>query len=49
MSTLLFHTSAVSPATFAGVALISILAALAASYIPAHRATRIDPTEALRI
>ena len=49
MSSLLFHTSAISPVTFAVVALIFVLAALAATYIPAHRATRIDPAEALRV
>jgi ABC-type antimicrobial peptide transport system permease subunit len=46
---LLFHTSATDPVTFAGVALLFILAALAASYVPARRAAQIDPATALRI
>jgi predicted permease len=49
MKTLLFHVSATDPITFAGVAVLFLLAALAASYIPAHRASRIDPMAALRV
>jgi putative ABC transport system permease protein len=49
MKGLLFQVSATDPATFAGIALLFILVALAASYIPARRATRIDPMEALRV
>jgi predicted permease len=44
----LFQVSAFDPLTFAVTALVLIGAALLASYIPAVRATRVDPMEALR-
>ena len=49
MQSLLFHVSTTDPAAFAGIALLFIPVALAASYIPARRATRIDPVAALRV
>ncbi len=48
MRSLLFGVSAQDPLTFAAVAGILILIAVAASYIPARQATRVDPSEALR-
>src|SRR5262249_12236528 len=44
MRGLLFQISATDPLTFATVALLLILVALAASYIPARRAALIEPT-----
>jgi ABC-type antimicrobial peptide transport system permease subunit len=44
----LFHVSSFDPLTFTLVAAVLIGAALAASYIPARRATRVDPLVALR-
>jgi putative ABC transport system permease protein len=49
MTSLLFKTSDTDPMAFGGVALLFVLVAFAASYIPARRAARIDPATALRI
>jgi putative ABC transport system permease protein len=48
LTSLLFKTPATDPLTFVGVAVVLLTVALAASYLPARRVTRVNPMIALR-
>jgi predicted permease len=48
MSALLFDVSPLDPVTYGAVSLILLAAALLATYVPARRATNIEPVQALR-
>ena len=48
IKTLLFEVSATDPVTFAGVAALLVLVTLLACWIPARRATKVDPMTVLR-
>ena len=48
MSGLLFEVQATDPPTFLAMAVVLVAVALLASFVPARRATAVDPTTALR-
>ena len=48
LRTILFNVSATDPVSYAGVALFLVGVAMAAAWVPARRATRVDPIIALR-
>jgi ABC-type antimicrobial peptide transport system permease subunit len=49
MSSLLFDVNALDPVTYATVAALLLVSAMLASYLPARRATTIDPVRALQM
>jgi ABC-type antimicrobial peptide transport system permease subunit len=48
VSSLVYGVSPLDPVTFVSVPLVLVMITIAASYVPARRATRVDPVEALR-
>jgi putative ABC transport system permease protein len=48
LSSLLYDVSPADPATFIAMPLVLAASALAACFLPARRASKIDPVEAIR-
>jgi predicted permease len=49
VTSLLFGVAGADPITFIGVAVVLLAVALVATYIPARKASRVDPVDALRV
>src|SRR5262249_44383495 len=49
LSKLLFEVSPIDPATYAAMSVALTAAAVLATYLPARKATSVDPSEALRV
>jgi putative ABC transport system permease protein len=49
MRSTLFGVGSIDPWAFSGVAVVLLVSALVACYLPAHRAATVDPMRALRI
>ncbi len=49
LTSMLFGVTAFDPATFGGVCVVLLVVAAGAAYVPARRATAIDPSKALRV
>jgi ABC-type antimicrobial peptide transport system permease subunit len=49
LETLLFGTEAVDPVVFVAMSIMMIGIGMLASYVPARRASRVDPIESLRL
>ena len=48
LASLLFEISPMDPLTYLAVSVVLLIAAAAASYVPAHRASNVNPLVALR-
>lgn len=48
LQSMLFSVAGTGPLTYAGVASLLVTVAALASYVPAHRATKVDPIVTLR-
>ena len=48
LARLLFDVNALDPVVFVAMSIIMVIVGMLASYVPAHRASNVDPIESLR-